>query len=136
MKFSVAALTVLCFFVSASFTVKHKSAPLKSNYVFRIELCSFEDQVPVKTVELLREIGNVSVKKRGAASVYRTTPYADLASAQKDLPMFRSLGFEEAREIVEYGSEVMDVMTYYEHANIKPPSVGRGSKSNIRIYQK
>lgn len=101
----------------SSFTLKsntlNKIENEKAKINFRIQLCQYVTIVPVKKVELLREIGATPVKTP-LGSIYVTKPYSSQQDAELDLPKLKALGFDEAQSVVQIGNELMTVENYQE----------------------
>lgn len=84
---------------------------------FRIELCTFQKSVPVKTVEQLRNIGGVIPVKEQGKSVYYTSPYASELDAFNDLEKFKKMGFEAAKQVVQYNGKFLSLEEYHKIEN-------------------
>lgn len=80
---------------------------------YRIQLCAYFESVPVQQVEMMRSIGGVSSRKQNGKSLYVTAPYSDQDEINKDLDKFRSMGFNEAQEVVIIDSELLTMDAFY-----------------------
>ncbi|OIQ27599.1 MAG: hypothetical protein BM555_06065 [Crocinitomix sp. MedPE-SWsnd] len=83
-----------------------------SKAIHFIELGTFKSSVPVKLVELMREIGDVSPIRTESGSVYYTTPFLSEKEAAKQLPKFVSLGFDQARHVVQYKNDLFSLREF------------------------
>lgn len=120
-SFAFAAL-LLGVLTLSSFTIipeEDKPSTNKGTNVvhFRIELCSFKKTVPVKTVEQLRNIGGVIPVRDHGKSVYYTSPYASELDAFQDLDKFREMGFDGAKQVVQYNGKFISLEEYHNIEN-------------------
>ncbi|MEO9531061.1 MAG: hypothetical protein ABJG68_06105 [Crocinitomicaceae bacterium] len=101
-----------------SLNAKSLSAKIDvSKAVHKIELGTFSKSVPVKIVELMRELGSVTPVNSDEGSTYYTAPFNSEEEAQQQLPKLQSLGFNSAKHVVEYKNEVYDIRTFHHIAN-------------------
>ena len=80
--------------------------------VHRIQLAQFSDYVPVKYVELMRQIGGVSPISKNGISTYYSAAINSEDEASKLLPKYISFGFEDARHVVEYQDKIYSLKQY------------------------
>jgi hypothetical protein len=93
--------------------VKGKSKKVDvSKAIHIIELGTFETSVPVKLVELMRQIGDVSPVRTESGSIYYTSPFMNEDEAAKQLLKFLSLGFDQARHVVQYKNDVFSLREF------------------------
>ena len=98
-------------FTFSTDSLKKSAEGEDSKVNFRIQLCEYRTIVPVRTVELLREIGAKPIKS-SYGSIYVTPPYSSESEAAKELPKFRALGFENAHAVVEMGDELLTIENF------------------------
>jgi len=93
--------------------IKDKSKKVDtSQAVHKIELGTFKASVPVKLVELMRQIGDVNPVRTENGSIYYTSPFVNEDEAAKQLPKFVSLGFDQARHVVQYKNDVFSLRQF------------------------
>lgn len=120
-------------YTTVSFNGKSEETNTKVN--FRIQLCEYRTIIPVNKVELLRQIGAQPIKS-SYGSIYVTQPYANEQEAEKDLPKFRALGFDDAQSVVEMGTELLSVENYhdlYKNDASTPPE--KAEHGVVRIWK-
>lgn len=100
-----------------SFNAKTVSAKIDaSKAIHKIELGTYIETIPVKIVELMRDLGSVTPVSTDAGSTYYTAPFETEEEAQMQLPKLQSLGFTSAKHIVEYKNQVYDIRTFHHIA--------------------
>ncbi|MEX1002689.1 MAG: hypothetical protein WDZ35_11290 [Crocinitomicaceae bacterium] len=113
-------LSCICLFTLASFNLNtDKTLSEADRSIFRIELCSFTDAVPVKTVELLRQIEGVYLRNEGNIHHYYTPPYSSIEEVQREISKYRAIGFEEAKEVVEVDNNFISLEEFYRKTTTK-----------------
>jgi hypothetical protein len=113
--FAAMLLIVSSFSFAAQATiVKHISLSKVdlTKAIHKIELGAFEKTVPVKLVELMLQIGEVEAITSDEGSIYYTAPYITETEAAKYLPLYLSLGFEQARHVVQYKKEIYSLRDF------------------------
>ena len=115
--------TLVAFFVfSISFAgINAKTKIDHSKINHKIELGAFQHYVPVKLVEVMRSLQGVTPVKVDGKSIYYTAAYQDEYELQKDLPMLQSLGFKDARHVIDYKNKIYayrDFQYYLEKGKI------------------
>lgn len=132
---SLMAVVVLSSFNFATVALPKHTEDAKENVNFRIRLCEYHSIIPVKKVELLRQIGATPVKST-LGSVYVTPPYETEQQAENDLPKFRALGFDEAQQVVEMGDELMSIDKYHDlHDRNKSVPADQTKHGVVRIWK-
>ena len=102
--------------------------------IHRIQLGEFSQAIPVQIVELMRQIGGVTPVNQKGVSTYYTAAFSSEEDAAKNLPKFQSLGFDQAKHVVEYNKGIYDLIDFnYLAAGEK---VEKRSKSPVvRIWK-
>ncbi|MCB9223112.1 MAG: hypothetical protein R2780_07865 [Crocinitomicaceae bacterium] len=129
-SFTFAALLLGAFALSSFTGNPDGDKPEKSegkNIVhYRIELCSYKNTVPVRTAEALREVNGVLPIKTNGTYTYYSAPCATEIDAAKELEKFQQMGFNEAKQVVQYNGNFITVEEYHKINK---------SKSEVRIWK-
>lgn len=106
-------LTLTAFDVSRPELIKSEKVVVKH----RVQLCEYTESVPVDEVELMRQIGGVSVKKEGDKRIYLTAPYQNEDEATKAFNDIVNMGFALAEQVVEVNDEIIPVQEYHQNSD-------------------
>jgi hypothetical protein len=80
--------------------------------IHKIELGAFEKAVPVKLVELMLQIGGVEPITSQQGSIYYSAPFGSEDAAAKYLLMYLSMGFDQARRVVQYKKHIYSLREF------------------------
>lgn len=80
--------------------------------VHRIQLGEFTHSIPVQIVEMMRQIGGVTPVSQDGKSTYFTAAFSSEAEAAKQLPKFQAMGFDQAKQVVEYKKSIYDLREF------------------------
>lgn len=108
----------------------------ESNVEFRIQLASYDDEVPAEELDQLTSIEGVSVMTSKGKTVVVTAPYLSEKEASYKLPEFRQMGFKKAMKVVVVEDYIIPAKTYhffYDHRKCSAAEKDKLFTPEIRV---
>lgn len=137
---TLAILTIGLAITLLSFTTpRNLDSPIRleegQQIVHHVLLCEYQESIPVRMVELMREIGGIIPIRQEGKSVYLTGGYNSENEAAMALPTFRALGFEAAQHVVRVNDDVYSVRNFHLIYDEQNNPTGKEAQPVIHMWK-